>query len=107
MHPIVTLESDKATMEIPTTEAGVVKEIKVKVGDKVSTGTVLITLKQAAHAAKAEAKPVKAPEKKQAKPAKAEKTVKPEAAQPETEATRMNQSRSGNTSVNRHSAIYE
>jgi pyruvate dehydrogenase E2 component (dihydrolipoamide acetyltransferase) len=42
--PIVTLESDKATMEIPTTDAGVVKEIKVKVGDKVSHGSVLLTV---------------------------------------------------------------
>lgn len=42
--PIVTLESDKATMEVPATEEGIVKEIKVKVGDHVSTGSVLITL---------------------------------------------------------------
>lgn len=42
--PIVTLESDKATMEIPAGDAGTVKEIKVKVGDTVSTGTMLITL---------------------------------------------------------------
>ena len=36
--PLVTLESDKATMEVPSTLAGEVKEIKVKVGDKVSRG---------------------------------------------------------------------
>jgi len=42
--PIVTLESDKATMEVPATEAGVIKDIKVKVGDHVSTGTVLMTV---------------------------------------------------------------
>lgn len=35
---IVTLESDKATMEVPTSDGGVVKAIKVKVGDKVATG---------------------------------------------------------------------
>jgi pyruvate dehydrogenase E2 component (dihydrolipoamide acetyltransferase) len=46
--PVVTLESDKATMEIPTSEAGIVKEIKVKVGDKVSTGSVLLTVEAAA-----------------------------------------------------------
>lgn len=42
--PIVTLESDKATMDLPSSDAGVVKEVKVKVGDKVSTGAVLVTL---------------------------------------------------------------
>ena len=33
---LITLESDKATMEVPSPEAGVVKELKVKVGDKVA-----------------------------------------------------------------------
>jgi pyruvate dehydrogenase E2 component (dihydrolipoamide acetyltransferase) len=41
---LVSLESDKATMEIPSPEAGVVKELKVKVGDKVSEGTLLLML---------------------------------------------------------------
>src|SRR3990167_4765521 len=41
---IVTLESDKATLEVPTTDAGVVKEVKVKIGDTVSTGSTLLTL---------------------------------------------------------------
>lgn len=41
---VITLESDKATMEVPTPEAGVVKEIKVKVGDKVAQGTLVLTL---------------------------------------------------------------
>jgi pyruvate dehydrogenase E2 component (dihydrolipoamide acetyltransferase) len=45
--PLVTLESDKATMEIPASEAGVVKDIKVKVGDKVSQGSVIVTLESA------------------------------------------------------------
>ncbi|MEP7073090.1 MAG: biotin/lipoyl-containing protein, partial [Nitrosospira sp.] len=35
---LITLETDKATMEIPAPQAGVVKEIKVKIGDKVSEG---------------------------------------------------------------------
>ena len=39
---LVTLESDKATMEVPSTVAGVVKEIKVKLGDKVSEGAVVV-----------------------------------------------------------------
>ena len=41
---LVTVESDKASMEIPSTHAGVVKELKVKVGDKVSEGSVLLTM---------------------------------------------------------------
>ena len=41
---LVTLESDKATMEIPSPAAGVVKELKVKVGDKVSQGTAILTV---------------------------------------------------------------
>src|SRR5256884_1493407 len=41
---LVTLESDKATMEVPSPVDGVVKEIKVKVGDKVSEGSLLLTV---------------------------------------------------------------
>lgn len=41
---LVTLESDKATMEVPSPVAGVVKEIKVKIGDKVSEGSLMLTL---------------------------------------------------------------
>src|SRR2546421_6401475 len=41
---LITLESDKATMEIPSPEAGVVKELKVKMGDKVSQGTPILEL---------------------------------------------------------------
>jgi len=42
--PLVTLESDKATMEVPSSQAGTVKNIAVKVGDKVSEGSMLLTL---------------------------------------------------------------
>jgi pyruvate dehydrogenase E2 component (dihydrolipoamide acetyltransferase) len=45
--PLVTLESDKATMEVPASAGGVVKELRVKIGDKVSQGTVLATLEPA------------------------------------------------------------
>jgi dihydrolipoamide dehydrogenase len=41
---LVTVESDKASMEIPASQAGVVKELRVKVGDKVSEGSVLLTI---------------------------------------------------------------
>lgn len=49
--PIVTLESDKATMEVPATDAGTVKEIKVKVGEKTASGAVLLTVETQAEAA--------------------------------------------------------
>jgi pyruvate dehydrogenase E2 component (dihydrolipoamide acetyltransferase) len=44
---LVTLESDKATMEVPAPAAGVVKELKVKVGDKVSEGSLVVMLEAA------------------------------------------------------------
>jgi pyruvate dehydrogenase E2 component (dihydrolipoamide acetyltransferase) len=48
---LVTVESDKASMEIPSSAAGVVKEMKVKVGDKVSEGSLLLVLDGEAAAA--------------------------------------------------------
>ncbi len=42
--PLVTLESDKATLEVPSPAAGTVKEIKLKVGDKVAEGTLVLLL---------------------------------------------------------------
>jgi len=41
---LVTLESDKATMEVPAPQAGTVKELRVKIGDKVSEGTAILVL---------------------------------------------------------------
>src|SRR6478735_5688403 len=41
---LVTVESDKASMEIPSSQAGVVKELKIKLGDKVSEGSPLLML---------------------------------------------------------------
>ncbi|MCE2998226.1 MAG: 2-oxo acid dehydrogenase subunit E2, partial [Betaproteobacteria bacterium] len=57
--PLVTLESDKATMEVPAPASGVVKELRLKVGDKVSEGAPVLVL-EAADAA-AEAKPAPSP----------------------------------------------
>ncbi len=41
---LITLETDKATMDVPSPQAGVVKELKIKMGDKVSQGSVILTL---------------------------------------------------------------
>jgi dihydrolipoamide dehydrogenase len=46
-QPLVTLESDKATMDVPSPEAGTVSQLRVKVGDKVSEGSVILTLDSA------------------------------------------------------------
>ncbi|MEX3592689.1 MAG: dihydrolipoyllysine-residue acetyltransferase [Burkholderia sp.] len=54
---LVTLESDKATIDVPSSEAGVVKEMKVKVGDNVSEGTLIMILESGAGKAKAEEAP--------------------------------------------------
>jgi dihydrolipoamide dehydrogenase len=61
---LVTVESDKASMEIPSSTAGVVKELKVKVGDKVAEGTVLALVEASGTgAAPPAAAPVAAPAK--------------------------------------------
>ena len=52
--PLVTLESDKATMDVPSSAAGVVREIRVKLGDKVSQGDVVVVLETAAPTAAAQ-----------------------------------------------------
>jgi pyruvate dehydrogenase E2 component (dihydrolipoamide acetyltransferase) len=52
---LVTVESDKASMEIPSSHAGVIKEMKVKVGDKVAKGSLLALLEAAGGAAPAPA----------------------------------------------------
>ncbi|WP_394538363.1 dihydrolipoyl dehydrogenase [Lysobacter enzymogenes] len=81
---LVTLESDKATMEVPSSADGVVKSISVKVGDKVSQGAVIAVLEaegagDAAQPAAEASKPAAAAEP--AKPAAAE-AAKPAAAAP-------------------------
>ena len=45
---LVTLESDKATMDVPSPAAGTVKEVKVKLGDKVSEGSLIVVLESTA-----------------------------------------------------------
>ncbi|WP_374511475.1 dihydrolipoyl dehydrogenase [Niveibacterium sp.] len=58
---LITLESDKATMDVPSPAAGVVKELRVKVGDRVGEGAVVLTLEAAGAAAAAEAPKPAAP----------------------------------------------
>jgi dihydrolipoamide dehydrogenase len=79
---LVTLESDKATMEVPSTHAGVVKEVRVKLGDKVSQGTVIAVLDAQAAEKAAPAPAAAAP----AAPAP-EKAAKPAASAPPAAAT--------------------
>jgi len=82
--PLVTLESDKATMEVPAPAAGVVKELKVKVGDKVSEGTLVLTLDASGDDAAprpAAQKPAAAPQSP-ARPAPAAAAPQPEPRRP-------------------------
>jgi len=58
--PLVSLESDKATMDVPSPAAGVVKEIAVKVGDKVSEGSLILLLEAQTQAPAGAAKAVAA-----------------------------------------------
>jgi dihydrolipoamide dehydrogenase len=53
---LITLESDKATMEVPSSAAGVVKDVKVKVGDEVSEGALILTLEAEGEASPAAGK---------------------------------------------------
>ncbi|MGH9239363.1 MAG: 2-oxo acid dehydrogenase subunit E2 [Vicinamibacterales bacterium] len=78
-QPVLELETDKATIEVPSTVAGTVKEVRVKKGDKVSVGAVVFTVDEGASggngasssqkAAKAEEKPAAQPQKTEAPPA--------------------------------------
>jgi pyruvate dehydrogenase E2 component (dihydrolipoamide acetyltransferase) len=72
--PLVTLESDKATMDVPAPFGGVVQELKVSVGDSVSEGTVLLTL------ATADAADAEQATESQAEPAEQETTAEEPAA---------------------------
>ena len=82
---LVTVESDKASMEIPSTHAGVVQSITVKVGDKINEGTLLLTVEEGAAAAPAaaapapaaEAKPADKPADKPAAPTESQAPAKP------------------------------
>src|SRR5690606_12099557 len=69
---LITVESDKASMEIPSSQAGVVKEIKVKIGDKVAEGSLMLMLEtEGAAAAQPAPAPAAAPAPAPAAPAAA------------------------------------
>ncbi len=76
---LITVESDKASMEIPSSHAGVIKELKVKIGDKVAEGSLLLVLETEGAAAPAPAPAVAAAA---AAPALAVASAAPAAAQP-------------------------
>ena len=81
---LLTLESDKATMDIPSPQSGEVKEIKVKVGDKISEGTPIVVL-LADTAAKKKEKPDVPAETTETAP---EKETRPEAKEEQAPAPR-------------------
>ena len=49
--PLITLETDKASMDVPAPQAGIVEAVEIKVGDKVSPGDLILTLRPDARAA--------------------------------------------------------
>ena len=81
--PIASLESDKAAMEIPSPFAGTVKTVKIKVGDKVSEGSLLITLEASEDSSAADDKKDEAPA--EATPPAKKETIESKPA-PKTEA---------------------
>jgi pyruvate dehydrogenase E2 component (dihydrolipoamide acetyltransferase) len=66
---LISLETDKATVDVPAPFAGVVKDVKVKVGDKVSEGSLIVTIEAGAGAAKAAPATTEAPAQQTATPA--------------------------------------
>jgi pyruvate dehydrogenase E2 component (dihydrolipoamide acetyltransferase) len=87
-QPVVELETDKATIEVPSSVAGVVKEIKVKKGDKVKVGSLILTVDEAGNGkgAQAQAKSAAPPAPEPAtKPAPGPKAETKPARQPERE----------------------
>ena len=82
-QPLITLESDKASMEIPSPAAGVVESIAVKVGDEIGTGDLILVLKSAAQDKPATA--ASAPAKKSPEPRDEPAAEKADAEQPASE----------------------
>lgn len=83
---LITVEGDKASMEVPSPQAGIVKEIKVSVGDKTQTGALIMIFDSADGAA--DAAPAQAEEKKEADPAAKDVNV-PDIGSDEVEVTEI------------------
>ena len=81
---LITVESDKASMDIPAPFAGVVKEVKIKVGDKIAQGHLLLTL-EVVETAAPEAAPILAPSPAPVKVVETPKTAIPEPSRPAPE----------------------
>src|SRR4029453_16692888 len=71
-QPVLELETDKATIEVPSSSAGVIKEVKVKPGEKVKVGQTIFIVDENGAAAGAAAKEEGAVSPKPAEPAKAD-----------------------------------
>jgi dihydrolipoamide dehydrogenase len=95
---LITIESDKASMEIPSSQAGVVKEIKVAVGDTVNEGSLILRLDPVAAAAGA-SPAAGAPAPAAAAPAAAAKAAAPAAAPPQSTARAATPAAIGGDSV--------
>jgi len=86
--PLVTLESDKATLDVPAPASGIVKELKAKVGDKVSQGSLILMLEVAEASADAGAATAAAPASAaSAAPASSAPASAPESTAPSASAT--------------------
>ena len=79
---IITVESDKASMEIPSPEAGVIKELKINIGDNVSEGGLLMVIEPSGDVPVAPVEEVKAEEIKAAEPAQVKEAIAPAAPAP-------------------------
>jgi pyruvate dehydrogenase E2 component (dihydrolipoamide acetyltransferase) len=85
--PLIAIESEKATMEVPAPQAGVVKELKVKLGDKVSEGSIILVLEAETASSAPDAKVPATPEAKAPAPGPALRLVtSADATSPSTEA---------------------
>ncbi len=89
-QPVLELETDKATIEVPSSVTGVIKEIKIKKGDKIKVGAVVLTVDEgaagngsgAAAAPPAQAAPAQAPPAQAAPPQAAPAAAAPQAQEP-------------------------
>jgi pyruvate dehydrogenase E2 component (dihydrolipoamide acetyltransferase) len=81
-QPVLELETDKATVEVPSSVAGVVQEVKVKAGDKVTTGQVILTIGEGVAGRQSKLEKPAAAATTKAKPETAAKDVPPAETQP-------------------------